>query len=150
MVAPVPAQISKVFSTSTRRKHTSQTTSPVICITWRQYLSRSQQLAHTSCRHGGVPLQLQILSVSSLPPWQIPCSQQLAASLSSLCALFHTRSLCFQSFAASFDKTPGWGCLEPRTGRPFDAQNIRQRSATWTRRAHPTIIAASSRLQVYG
>ena len=46
---------------------------------------------------------------ASVPRWQIPCSQKLAASLSSLCALFGTRSLCFQPLAASFAKTPGWG-----------------------------------------
>src|SRR6267378_4956622 len=31
------------------------TTHPVICITWRQYLYRSLQLPHISCRDGGVP-----------------------------------------------------------------------------------------------
>ena len=41
--------------------------------------------------------------------WQTPCSQQFAASLSSLCPLFGTRSLYFQQVAASFRKTPGVG-----------------------------------------
>jgi hypothetical protein len=45
----------------------------------------------------------------SLSLWQISCSQQLAASYTSLCALFRTPILCFQSFAASFPKTPGVG-----------------------------------------
>ncbi len=40
---------------------------------------------------------------------QLFCLQKLAASLSSLCAFFCPRFLCFQSFAASFPKTPGWG-----------------------------------------
>src|SRR6266436_4683751 len=44
-----------------------------------------------------------------VPRWQIPCSQKLAASSSSLCALFRTPFLCFQELAASFAKTPGWG-----------------------------------------
>src|SRR5216684_6259173 len=82
--------------------------------------------------------------------WQIPCSQQLAASCTSLCALFRAPFLCFQSFAASFSKTPGVGVPALRTSRLFDAQNVRQPSATWTPRAHPTIIAASSRFQVHG
>ncbi len=41
--------------------------------------------------------------------WQTPCSQQFAASLSSLCSLFGTPFLCFQQLAASFPKTPGVG-----------------------------------------
>ncbi len=44
-----------------------------------------------------------------LPAWQIHCFQAFAASLPSLCALFCTPSLCCQSFAASFPKTPGGG-----------------------------------------
>jgi len=55
-------------------------------------------------------------SVPSVParpeggsPWQTPCSQQFAASLSSLCSLFGTPFLCFQQLAASFPKTPGVG-----------------------------------------
>ena len=81
----------------------------IICTTWRQYLSRSQQLPHTSRLHGRVRLQFQILSVLSMSLWQIPCSQQFAASCASLCALFRAPFLCFQSFGASFHKTPGWG-----------------------------------------
>jgi hypothetical protein len=33
--------------------------------------------------------------------------------LSSLCALFRTRSLCSQELAASFAKTPGWAVPMP-------------------------------------
>ena len=96
---------------------------------------------------------------ASVSPWQIPCSQQLAASCISLCALFRAPFLCFQSFAASFAKTPGVGGTCP-SSQPSDVpvfrrsgfQTVRRaiRSATWTRRAHPTIIAASSRFQVHG
>jgi len=89
------------------------------------------------------------LSVS-VSLWQIPCSQQLAASCTSRCALFRAPSLSFQSFAASFSKTPGVGGVPRPLDQLFDAQNVRQPSATWTRRAHPTIIAASSRFQVHG
>jgi hypothetical protein len=39
--------------------------------------------------------------------WQIPCYQQFAAFLVSLCTLSRTPFLCFQSFAASFTKTLG-------------------------------------------
>jgi hypothetical protein len=38
---------------------------------------------------------------------QLFCPQPLAASLFALCAFFRTRSLCFQSIAASFAKYPG-------------------------------------------
>src|SRR6266851_5561935 len=40
---------------------------------------------------------------------QASSSQELAASLSSLCPLFCAPSVCFQSFAASFPKMPGVG-----------------------------------------
>jgi hypothetical protein len=99
----------------------------------------------------------------------------------SLAALFASRSFCFQCFADSFCKTPGWGypaaiaersetyseCMHTRvaTVRPSDLQAwlcalcdsvaIQFRNATWTRPAHPIIIAgerraAGSRSQVYG
>ncbi len=42
-------------------------------------------------------------------PRQALTFQDLAASFASLCALLSTLVLCFQSFAASFPKTPGWG-----------------------------------------
>ena len=59
---------------------------------------------------GGTSLQ----SPSQLVPlWQIHCFQVFAASFSSLCALFCPPSLGFQSFAASFPKTPGWGVPRP-------------------------------------
>ena len=92
----------------------------------------------------------------SVSLWQIPCSQQLAASYS---ALFRAPFLCFQSFAASFSKTPGAGGTCPSSQpsdvpafRRFDFQTVRRaiRSVTWTWSAHPTIIAASSRFQVHG
>ena len=77
-------------------------------------LSRYQQSTSPSFRNpfvfssiqnpGGVWVQtfnFQLCGSASAPAptqsgWQIPCSQQLAASLSSLCSLFHTPSLCFQ------------------------------------------------------
>ncbi len=49
------------------------------------------------------------LPAPALSGWQIPCSQQLAASCTSLCAFFRTPFLCFQELAASFSKTPGVG-----------------------------------------
>jgi len=107
-------------------------------------------------RHSYSSLLRLCVSVSL---WQIPCSQQLAASCTSLRALFRPPFLCFQSFAASFSKTPGLGGTCPSAQpsavpafRHSAFQTIPQaiRSATWTRRAHPTIIAASSRFQVHG
>jgi len=56
----------------------------------------------------------------------------------------------FNRLRPLFLKHPGGGYLDPRTGRLFDAQNVRQPSATWTWAAHPTIITASSRFQVHG
>jgi len=91
----------------------------------------------------------------SVSLWQIPCSQQLAASYTSLCALFRAPILCFQSFAASFPKTPGVGGTCPSvvpTFRRSDFQTVRRALpfATWTRFAHPTIIAVRSRFQDHG
>src|ERR1700687_3250422 len=43
------------------------------------------------------------------PTGQLFCLQKLGASLASLCTFFCIRFLCFQSLAASFPKTPGWG-----------------------------------------
>src|ERR1700730_5033257 len=82
------------------------------CATQRLYPLRPQPLAHISRRHWGVLPRSRRLCVS-VPLWQIPCSQQFAASLASLCALLRTPVVCFQSFAASFTKTPGGG------GRPL-------------------------------
>src|SRR5467141_3500359 len=66
----------------------------------------------------------------SVPRWQIPCSQKLAASLSSLCALFRTPVLCFQPVAASFAKTPGVGVsrlpLRRRLGFDLSGKKRRQ------------------------
>ena len=47
-------------------------------------------------------------------------------------------------------KHPGWGMPRPSDRQTVHAQNTRRRSATWTPRAHPTIIAASSRFQAHG
>jgi len=82
------------------------------------------------------------LSCAFFPSWsararQLFCLHRLGASLSSLRALFCTRFLCFQSLAASFPETPGVGVSVKSPGSSI---------ATWTRRAHPTIIAASSRV----
>ena len=67
------------------------------------------------------------------------------ALLFSLAALFGTRSLYFQCLADSFVKYRGVGYPSslPQHACIF-------RSATWTRDAHPTIIAVSSRFQVHG
>jgi hypothetical protein len=50
--------------------------------------------------------------LSDLPVCQLSCLHRLAASLPSLFYFFCIRFLCFQSFAASFPKTPGWGGID--------------------------------------
>jgi hypothetical protein len=85
----------------------------LFCATARRHPSYFQWFPHSFDRHGGVlPPQRSFRDLAaSVPRWQIPCSQRLAASLSSLRALFRAPFLCFQYFAASFAKTPGWeGC----------------------------------------
>src|SRR5229473_729411 len=80
--------------------------------------SSAQPHARLTLRHSYSRLLRLCVSVSLPAPtrswWQIPCSQQLAASCTSLCALFRTPFLCFQSFAASFSKTPGVGGTSAR------------------------------------
>src|SRR6267142_6214532 len=68
------------------------------------------------------------------------------ALLVSLAALFGTRPLYFQWFADSFAKYRGVGY--PSSLPQHHACIFR--SATWTRNAHPTIIAVSARFQVNG
>jgi hypothetical protein len=86
--------------------------------------SRYQQLTDPSFRNpfvfssiqnpGGVEVHTSNSQLSvSVPLWQIPCSQNLAASLSPLCPLFCAPSLCFQPFAASFAKNTRVGVPMP-------------------------------------
>jgi hypothetical protein len=51
--------------------------------------------------------------LSRLQARQLFCLHRPGASLPSLFALFYARFLCFQSVAASFPKTPGWGGYHP-------------------------------------
>ncbi len=128
MVAPVPAQISKLrtrLPAAARRRSSPLLTthnalhtvflSPLCFHTLTNPFSCNPFL-FTSIQHPpGCGLRNPKLStdfsVRSVPLWQIHLFQELAASLSSLCTLFRTRFLCFQSFAASFPKTPGVGTL---------------------------------------
>src|SRR5258708_5685385 len=118
-VAPLPAPSRRRSYYSTHHSPRILFSSPVICITWRQYLSRSQQLPHTSCHHRGVHLTRTRFSLPRCLPVrqasptgsgrQIPCSQQFAASLS-LFALFSTRvPFVFNRLQTLFAKHPGGG-----------------------------------------
>src|SRR5713226_7729193 len=80
---------------------------PVVCATRRQYLSCSQQLPHTSRRHGGVPF---IIPRSTVPTFK-RANSLVSKSLPPLCPLLQAPVPCFQSFAALFAKHPGWGYL---------------------------------------
>jgi len=61
--------------------------------------------------------------------WPIPLIQGPAASLSSLCALFHTPSFVFKSLQPLLPKHPGWGYLNTAAPR-FTSDVI---CATWRR-----------------
>src|SRR6202158_4231811 len=127
MVSQVPSQISKlrprllfaarhVFPLRSRhsdlpnfrRKHLSHQpeTSPIICITWRQYLSRSQQLPHTCRRHGGV-LPLIIPDVQTFRPSGMP-----TLLFASTCRLFgvskKVKSFAIKQIQPLFANHPGW------------------------------------------
>ena len=81
-------------------------------------------------------------------------NRTLTPVLTYCCGLFVVAKR-FNSFAIKqirtlFGKDREWGYLassDPRTSRPSRSG---QRAATWTPRAHPTIIAVSSRFQSHG
>jgi hypothetical protein len=81
--------------------------------TARLYPFYFQELPHSFYRHGGCTLcglSAPIFAPSVLgffPQLCALCFQQLAASFFSLCSLFANPTLCFQSLADSFSKTPG-------------------------------------------
>jgi len=54
---------------------------------------------------------LRFFPLSCAQACQLTCLHRLAASFPALCTFFCIRFLCFQSVAASFPKTPGWGYL---------------------------------------
>jgi hypothetical protein len=142
MVVLVPAQISDLpprLSTLRRRPalaslpafgrkslfHTPNNF-PVICTTWRQYLSRSEQLPHTSRRHGGV-------YPPSFPTTDFPAFRHANSfafkSLQPLCRLFvlfsALVSFVFNRLQPLFPKHPGWGV----STFPAAALRIRPRAA---------------------
>src|SRR5229473_365220 len=126
MVAPVPAQISKLcprLHDAARRRFlplpTTHHSLPTLLLSPLCFHTLTNQFScnpflFTSIQNprgcgAKKPKLSTAFSVRSVPLWQIHLFQELAASLSSLCTLFRTRFLCFQSLAASFSKTPGWG-----------------------------------------
>jgi len=163
MVAPVPPQISKLRPVYPPHRPSApcQLSLPTTCcrlsfghpfvfMLLQIPLPASPLFSHPSKSPGGVGVQ-----ASNLPPNSCLCGKSIVfrylPPLFPLFALFSALPpLVFSRLQPLFPKHPGGGYLDPRTGRLFDAQNVRQPSATWTRRAHPTIIAASSRFQVHG
>ena len=103
----------------------SQATSPIICTTWRQYLSRSQQLPHASRRHAGVPSATSVFRArcplccafslfpglehaNSFASYHIPATPAVSCNYA-LFALFSAlRSFVFNSLQPLLEKHPGW------------------------------------------
>jgi len=98
----------------------------LFCATARRYPLPFQELAHSFYHHGGVPSATSALltprplcCVFPSPRVLKPANSFVCIGLPPLCRLFapfYVRFLCFQLFAASFPKTPGWGvspCLKP-------------------------------------
>ncbi len=125
MVARVPAQVSKFPP----RLHAANTHT-------KQLPPSSPLSAPRNARIPSVLSSLRILPVvtgvyhqsipddrpSGLQTCQPFCLHRLGASLPSLSAFFCTRFLCFQSFAASFPKTPGVGVPARELVRCTEAQ----------------------------
>jgi hypothetical protein len=112
MVASVPTQISKLPP----RLHVASTRTKQLPPSSPSYAPRNARIpsALNSFRILPVTTGVYLETVpndrlSGSQTYQLFCLHRLAASLPSLSTLFCTRSLCFQSFAASFPKTPGWG-----------------------------------------
>src|SRR4029077_5459146 len=59
-------------------------------------------------------------------------------------------SFAIRQIQTLFAKYPGWGCLAGADLRTFRRSAPSRPAATWTRRAHPIIIAVTSRSQVPG
>src|SRR6266852_497742 len=98
---PAPTTYCPLFFVSSRRLHHVVSISLPFSAASAYFASpRGCSVHHSRCSH-----------VRTLQHTKLFYLQELAASLSSLCALFCARSLCFQSFAASFCKTPGVGGL---------------------------------------
>jgi hypothetical protein len=93
---------------------------------------------------------LRTLSVVLGGGTPLSCGNRDHSFLQRLC--FHTLTNCSSRNSVAFTTiliARGW---TPTLGiRTLTASNVQfVRSATWTRRAHPTIIAARSRFQVHG
>src|SRR6266849_1796335 len=122
MVAPVPTQIPKLSPSTRPTAHFSlpqpapTTYCPLFFVSSRRLhhvvsisLPFSAASAYVASPRGSPVHHSRCSHVRTLQHTQLFYLQELAASLSSLWALFCARFLCFQSFAASFCKTPGWG-----------------------------------------
>jgi len=59
-------------------------------------------------------------------------------------------SFAIKQIQTLFAKYPGWGHLTSSRPHTCRHSSPRRRAATWTRPAHPTIIAATFRFQVHG
>ena len=81
-------------------------------------------------------------------------NRTLTPVLTYCCGLFvvakKVNSFAIKQIQTLFGKHRGWGCLASSYPRTFRPSRSGQPAATWTRRSHPTIIAASSRFQFYG
>ncbi len=132
MVAPVPDRLPNLpssFTHSTSPQFSStfpRMLTPFLLITYIQtkyFHAVTHSFAQRRATIPFIPKSLRTLSIAtgvyleSVPDdtlshpqrRQLFCLHRLGASFSSLWALFCPRFLCFQSFAASFPKTPGWG-----------------------------------------
>jgi len=112
MVAPVPAQISRLLL----RLHGANPPTTHLPPSSPSSASRNTRIPSALNSFHILPVATEVYhqsipddNLSSLQTRQLFCLHRLAASLPSLCALFCIRFLCFQSFAASFCKTPGVG-----------------------------------------
>jgi hypothetical protein len=112
MVATVPTQISKLPP----HLHVASTPMNQLPLSSPSYAPRNARIPSALNSFHILPVTTGVYletvpndRLSGSQTYQLFCLHRLAASLPSLSTLFCTRSLCFQSFAASFPKTPGWG-----------------------------------------
>ena len=115
MVVPIPAQISRLLL----RLHGANPPTTHLPPSSPSSASRNTRIPSALNSFHILPVATEVYhqsipddNLSSLQTRQLFCLHRLAASFPSLCALFCTGFLCFQSFAASFSKAPGVGVLK--------------------------------------
>jgi hypothetical protein len=104
--------------------------------------------------HLRCPIVFLTLPRNSVSSANSVVNRPLTPVLTYSCGLFgvakRVNSFAIKEIQTLFAKYPGWGYLIDSRLHTLRHSSFRRRAATWTRPAHPTIIAATFRFQVHG